>query len=191
MHRPLIHVADVSPDPAHVATALHEITAEQADAEIVLITFVDPHGVFSDPGVFDDYVPQVRAAYTALGGPLYFMVAFHRQLARTVDTGRPLTKDTLVPLIRRTPDPVIQCVNAAVLERARVAAQQAAHRKLVEAHANDPVLRAMIERSVQTDSELSADIARTNFEAVGTGEGRDRLEARVASICEDRDRTYG
>ncbi len=186
VHRPLFRVGDDTPDPQPVAEALAKVTTAHADAEIILATFIDPGGHFAAPTAFETFVTSVRAAYDKLPAPLYFMVAFHPRLDETIDTERPLTKDTLVPLTRRTPDPLIQCVNADVLERARASAQQAAKRKLMEAHGHDPVLRAMLERSVQTDSELSADIARTNFEACGTGVGHQELKARIESIIAER-----
>ena len=191
VHRPLVRVHGEHPTPAAVADRIAEVVEAHDDAEILLVTFIDPHRRFDAPDVFDRFVTAVREDYAARGGAVWFMVAFHPRLAETIDSTRPLTKDTLVPLIRRTPDPVIQCVNAAVLEKARVAAQQAAHRKLLEQHGHDPVLRAMIERSVQTDSELSADIARTNFETCGSGDGRAELDRRIAAIAADRDATYG
>lgn len=186
VHRPLFRVEIDSPAPGEVAAAIADITRGHDDAEILLATFIDPTGRFETPGAFESYVTTVRDAYTALDAPLYFMVAFHPRLDETIDQTRPITKDTLVPLIRRTPDPVIQCVNAQVLQRARANAQQAAFRKLMDAHGHDPVLRAMLERSVQTDSELSADIARTNFEHCGSTEGRAELERRIAAIIADR-----
>ena len=188
VHRPLFHVEADTPAPQRVAEQLAALTRAHDDAEIVLATFVDPSGRFEDPAPFEAFVTEVRGIYDTLEAPLYFMVAFHPRLDETIDTTRPLTKDTLVPLIRRTPDPVIQCVNGRVLEHARAQAQQAAHRKLLEMHGDDPVLRAMIERSVQTDSELSADIARTNFATCGEGDGRAELERRIADIIGDRKR---
>lgn len=190
VHRPLFHVDEHTPEPKDVAQQVLELVRTHADVEIVLPTFVDPRGRFETPSAFETFTTSVREAYDALDGPVFFMVAFHPRLSETVDRERPLTKDSLVPLIRRTPDPVIQCVNGIVLEKARVAAQQAARRKLLEAHADDPVLRAMIERSVQTDSELSADIARANFTACGTGEGFAKLEGTIAEIKAERDAAY-
>ncbi len=187
VHRPLFRIAQ-DPDAGAVAQGIAALTTTHQDAEIILATFIDPDGRFDTPASFETFVTAVRAAYDAQGAPTYFMVAFHPRLDETIDTGRPLTKDTLVPLIRRTPDPVIQCVNAQVLERARAQAQQAAQRKLVEAYGHDPVLRAMIERSVQTDSELSADIARANFEACGTGAGHRELQARIEGLIAERHR---
>lgn len=188
VHRPLYSVTASSPTPSEVAGRLATLTRAHADAEIILATFVDAEGRFDDPAAFEAFVADVRDVYGGLDAPTYFMVAFHPRLDETIDAGRPLTKDTLVPLIRRTPDPVIQCVNAVVLERARAQAQQASQRKLLEMHGHDPMLRAMIERSVQTDSELSADIARANFETCGAGEGREELERRIAALIAERRR---
>ncbi len=188
VHRPLFRVGESSPNPEAVAQGIAALTTAHDDAEIILATFVDPTGRFETPTAFEAFVTEVRSHYATLDAPMYFMVAFHPRLDETIDTERPLTKDTLVPLLRRTPDPVIQCVNGDVLERARAHAQLAAKRKLMEAHGHDPVLRAMLERSVQTDSELSADIARANFEACGSGEGHRELQARIESIIAERQR---
>ncbi|MCR9163192.1 MAG: DUF1415 family protein [Nannocystaceae bacterium] len=186
VHRPLFRVDAASPTARDVAEGVATCARTHADAEIILVTFIDEEGRYDEPTAFDVFVTAVREAYEALNAPLYFMVPFHPRLDETIDASRPLTKDTLVPLIRRTPDPVIQCVNGAVLEHARAQAQQAAFRKLLEAHGDDPVLRSMLERSVQTDSELSADIARANFAACGDGAGRDELERRIQALIEAR-----
>ena len=186
VHRPLFRVSASSPSPTDVAEGVATCARTHADAEIILVTFVDDEGHYDEPAAFEAFVTAVREAYAGMDAPLYFMVAFHPRLDETIDTARPLTKDTLVPLIRRTPDPVIQCVNGAVLEHARAQAQQAAHRKLLEMHGHDPVLRSMLERSVQTDSELSADIARANFAACGEGAGREELERRIQALIAAR-----
>jgi hypothetical protein len=82
-------------------------------------------------------------------------------------------------------------VRAEVLERVRWQAQQAAHTKMMaDAEKLDPRLRKILEHSVQPDSTLSADIARRNFEAVGLGEARQRLEARLDELVRDRDEAY-
>ena len=189
VHRPLLWVDGDDPTPQHVAHMLAQCVRDHADAEIVLLTFIDDGRRFATPPPFEAFVTELRAAYEHLDVPLFFMVAFHPEFAP--DTSRPITKDSLVPLIRRSPDPVIQCVNARVLERARAQAQEAAHRRLVETlGAHDPVLRAMIQNSVQADSELSADIARTNFAAVGHGDGRAEFERIIADIRRDRDEAY-
>jgi hypothetical protein len=189
VHRPLLFVDGSEPTPQEGARVLADCVRAHPDAEIVLLTFIDDGQRFAAPGPFEEFVGDLRSAYERLGGPLWFMVAFHPEFV--LDDGRPLTKDSLVPLIRRSPDPVIQCVNARVLERARAQAQEAAHRRLVDTLGRrDPLLRAMIENSVQADSELSADIARTNFAAVGNGIGREAFERAIAEIRRDRDLSY-
>jgi environmental stress-induced protein Ves len=193
VHRPLIYEPDAS--PAHVAARLFALVAAHPDAEIVLFTFIGPGPAprFTRARELDDFVKEVRPAYDALGGPTFFMVGFHPKSGEP-DPGdeapRP-TADSLVPALRRTPDPVIQCVRAEVLERVRWQAQQAAHAKMMaDAGKLDPRLRKLLEHSVQPDSSLSADIARRNFEAVGQGEARQRLEALLGELGRDRNAAY-
>jgi hypothetical protein len=193
VHRPLVYEPEAS--PAHVAARLLELVTAYPDAEIVLFTFIGPGPGprFARARELDDFVKEVRPAYDPLGGPTFFMVGFHPGSGEPEpgDERPRLTADSLVPLLRRTPDPVIQCVRADVLERVRWQAQQAAHAKMIaEAEKLDPRLRKILEHSVQPDSTLSADIARKNFETVGTGRGRERLEALLADVARDRDESY-
>lgn len=193
VHRPLVY--SPTPTPAQVAARLHAVVTAHPDAEIVLITFVaaGPGSPWPRARAFDDFVKDVRPAYDPLGGPTFFMVGFHPRSGEPDPGDAPprLTADSLVPLLRRTPDPVIQCVRADTLERVRWQAQQAAHAKMMaDAVALDPRLRTILEHSVQPDSSLSADIARKNFETVARGDGRERLEATLADIARDRDEAY-
>src|SRR5690606_716272 len=179
VHRPLVYTP--KPSPAEVAARLHAVVTEHPDAEIVLVTFIaaGPTSPWPRARAFDDFVKDVRPAYEPPGGPTFFIVGFHPRSGEPDPGDEPprLTADSLVPLLRRTPDPVIQCVRAQTLERVRWQAQQAAHAKMIaDAQALDPRLRTILEHSVQPDSTLSADIARKNFEAVARGEGRQRLE---------------
>lgn len=194
VHRPLIY--DPLASPADVAVRLHALVTAHADAEIVLFTFIDPgpkQPRFARARDLDDFVKEVRPAYDPLGGPTFFMVGFHPRSGEP-DPGDPPqrpTADSLVPALRRTPDPVIQCVRAEVLERVRWQAQVASHAKMMaEAEKLDPRLRKILEHSVQPDSSLSADIARRNFEAVGKGEAREQLEAQLTALRHDRDAAY-
>lgn len=193
VHRPLVY--EVGATPAHVAARLRALVGEHPDAEIVLFTFIGPGPAprFTRARDLDDFVKEVRPAYDPLGGPTFFMVGFHPRSGEPDPGDEPprSTPDSLVPLLRRTPDPVIQCVRAEVLERVRWQAQQASHAKMIaEAEKLDPRLRKILEHSVQPDSSLSADIARKNFETVGEGEGRERLEARLADIARARAEAY-
>lgn len=195
LHRPLWWVERPdAPTPETVAHHLAQLVRRSPDAEIVLLSFVDLADLFAEPDALDAFVAELRTAYESLEAPHFFMVGFHPHSGREIlaDASRPLTKDSLVPLIRRSPDPVIQCVRGEVLEQVRAQAQRLAHQRLIESVGNDdPFLKALVERSVQADSELSADIARHNFSAVGRGEGRATLESVLASIRADRDESYG
>jgi len=176
----------------HVARSLFELLANHPDTEIVLLTFpvrrTDP---WMAPKAFEGFLPRVKEAYAERrDAPTFYMVTFHPQNALARDTK--LTQDNLVPLIRRTPDPVIQCVSAdtldAVRRQAQVVAQQRMRRELL---ALNPELAGMLDRSIAPDPELSSDIARANFQSVGEGAGRRRLDELVAQIWRERTQRYG
>ncbi|MCA9653163.1 MAG: hypothetical protein KC501_24835 [Myxococcales bacterium] len=193
VHRPLLY--GETPSPEQAAARLHALVQAHPDAEIVLLTFLhaDPRPLWERARALDDFVKELRARYDATEGPLFFMVGFHPRSGEPEPGETPprLTPDSLVVQLRRTPDPVIQCVRAEVLDRVRRQAQQAAHaRALEEARLKYPQLVELLERSIQPDSSLSADIARKNFEGVATGEGRERLEAVLADIQRERDEAY-
>jgi hypothetical protein len=186
VHRPLWWVpnADGAIDPASAAKVLQSIVVAHPDAEILLPTFVVPADhPWRDAETFAAWVPELRAAYESTGAPRFFMVAFHPGFA---GAGTKVSPEALVPRLRRTPDPVIQCVNAEVLERARHAAQVTARERLLQRFAHDPVMSALVARSIQADPELSAEIARNNFAAVGQGAGADELQARIRAIAAAR-----
>lgn len=192
VHRPLVYIGTTPADPQRMADTIAAISTRHADAEIILLTFVvveAPHP-WHDAEGFAAFTPDVRQAYDALGAPRMFMVPFHRGFAACDGGPRGPTPEGLVPMLRRSPDPVIQCVRAEVLERVRAQVQATARERLRERFADDPVLRALLERSVQADPELSSDIARHNFASVGAGPGRAELEQRLADILRDRDEAY-
>lgn len=192
VHRPLFWTETGPIPPETGAAVVLDVHRRNPASEIILLTFVDRPGRFADPKVFEAYGAEVRARFQALDGPDYFMVTFHPRSGEDCPRDRPMTKDMFVPLLRRSPDPVIQCVHADVLARVRAQAQRAAKKRLLESVARqDPRLRALVENSIQTDSELSAEIARANFEAVAAGPGRARLEALLEDIAADRLARYG
>lgn len=192
VHRPIIRCGQVDDVAAAAATALVNIAVAHDDAEIVLLTFLGDDSRLHTPEAFDTIVRGVRDAYAADDGAPrpFFMVGFHRDGGQTAPGETPvrLTPESLVPLIRRTPDPVIQCVDTFTLERVRAQAQKKAHERMVEEMAAlDPALRLIAERAISADPELSADIARANFAAVAVGDGRTQLDARIAAILAERD----
>ncbi len=198
IQRPLFdlrRLPEGEPSAGACAQEVVAITRDHPEVEVILLTFVLPEGHAwgepNGPGGFEDYVRGLRAAYEALGeGPRYYMVPFHPAFRRA-EGSRPLTQDSLVPLIRRTPDPVIQCIRADLLDEFRRQAQAVAEERFRSEVAKlDPEIQVLLAHAIQADPELSSDIARNNFEAIGAGEGRENFERRIAEILEARRRLH-
>lgn len=190
--RPIFDLLAGEPAPAACADAVARESRENPDVEVLLLTFLVPRGhPWEDAYAFEDHVRAVREAYTRAyeatrAGPRYYMVAFH-PAPRQADPPRPLTQDSLVPRIRRTPDPVIQCIRADLLDGLRRQAQAAAEARFrAEIAKLGPELQAMLAHAVQPDPELSSEIARVNFKNVGQGEGLAALDGRVAALLAER-----
>ncbi|HGG57221.1 MAG TPA: DUF1415 family protein [Nannocystis exedens] len=199
IRRPLFDLRELpagEPSAVHCAREVATITRDVPEVEVILLTFVVPEGHSwqepSGPGGFEDFVRELRAAYEALAdGPRYYMVSFHPGLGRAL-LDRKLTQDSLVPLIRRTPDPVIQCIRAELLDSFRQQAQVVAEERFrAEIAKLDPELRILLEHAIQADPELSSEIARNNFKTIGEGEGREDFERRLAEIRVARQRLRG
>ena len=200
LHRP-VFVAAAAPEADAVARDLADLVARHRDAEVILLTFVTRGAVpgtppapteaeraFADPERFEDFVRGIRDAYAAAFplAPRFYMVGFHPAYTRA-DPDRPLTADGLVPLLRRTPDPVIQCIRADLLDALRRQAQAAADARFREEMARlGPEFAVLADHAIRSDPELSHDIARHNFASVGAGDGRDRLEATILAILAAR-----
>lgn len=188
VHRPLIH-AD-APDPAAAgARHLREIGRRHPDVEVVLLTFVLPRDAahaWHDVDAFEEVVKAVREAYGEAARPRYYMVGFHPR-PRPPDARRKPTPESLVPALRRSPDPVIQCIKADLLDDLRKQAQAAADaRFMAEMEKLGPAFKLLAQQAIQSDYELSSDIARHNFASVGEGAGRERLERCIADILAAR-----
>ncbi len=195
VHRPVFRCRASQVDPRHVADVLGQTVRRRPDLEIVLLTFIiGPDHPWHSADTFETFSRAVRAAHDGRDDPRFYMVAFHPELGRS--TQPPIgenttTVDNLVLVIRRTPDPVIQCVRADVLDDARQQASVATQaRRSASLTTLDPTLRALIEHSIQADPELSAEIAQRNFDAVGHGRGLAELEDRIRDIFADRNRAY-
>ncbi|MCA9638125.1 MAG: DUF1415 family protein [Myxococcales bacterium] len=194
VERPLFDLRAGEVSAGACADALAEVSRANPAVEVVLLTFITPPGhAWGDPEGFDLHVRALRDAYEAAyqkpgRGPRYYMVAFHPAYTPR-DPRRPITQDTLVPLIRRTPDPVIQCIRADLLDGFRKQAQAVAEARFrAEIAKLGPELQALLAHAVQPDPELSSDIARSNYESVGAGEGREDFERRIAGLLEARRR---
>ncbi len=176
---------DARDEPARVAADFAARAIADPDLAIGLLTFVtwgedDP---WLDTRPFDDFRRAVHAAYGAIeGAPSFHMVSFHPDLS--LREGAPLNPQTAVALLRRTPDPVIQCVRASVLDamqaegRARARAERAVQLADVLAALPDS-MRAAIECS-EVEDPVSASIARRNHELVA--QTPERLEDPVDAL---------
>ncbi len=193
--RPLFYAPD-DPEadaalPALAAARVAALSEAQPELEVVLLTFVLPRAAghpWHDVDAFEELVRAVRDSYEARTPPgrRFYMVGFHPGL-RGPDTRRPPTPDGLVPLLRRTPDPVIQCIRADLLDHIRKQAQVAANARFIaEMTRLGPEYAALASQAIQSDPELSADIARHNFEQVGAGPGRATLESRIQALLAAR-----
>ena len=123
------------------------------------------------------FVEAVRAAHQRRpGGLVMAMEGFHPDAE--ADLGAP---ERLVPFVRRTPDPTIQLVRHAVLERVRRGSPQGTA-------FFDP--RTMPLEDLETPSRpLHERIAEANLATVRR-EGVAGVEERLLDIFRDRDRTY-
>jgi hypothetical protein len=195
VERPLFWVDEHGPSPAACAAEVAAVHARIPEIEIILLTFLVPEGHrFGEPSGFEELVRSLRSVYeeeyaTRARGPRFYMVPFHPR--NTTPPGRALTPESLVSLIRRTPDPVIQCVRAELLDDVRRQAQRGAAIRFREEMAKfGPEIVALVEHAVQTDPELSSEIARRNFDAVGGERERVRFESVINEIMADRARSY-
>lgn len=179
-------------DPGRVAEALANLVATHLDAEIVLLTFpLPPDHDWYEVARFERFLVELREVWQARPPPRdFYMVAFHPRAVPAPE--RRLTADSLVPLLRRSPDPVIQCVDAAMLDRVRKHAQEAARERMLrDLEARDPALAQLFARSISPDPELSGDIARQNYDNLGDSAGLARLNDKIAELLIAREHAYG
>lgn len=193
VHRPVfVATQDHDPDALEVARSLGELVDVNREAEIVLLTFPVPPGhAWNEAPAFERFLAKLRTEWSALPPPReFYMVSFHPHHEPPRD--RSLTADSLVGVLRRSPDPVIQCVDAELLDRVRRQAQASGRERMLrELEQQDPALAALFARSISADPELSSDIARQNFSAHGSEEARAALERAIVGLLLERDRVYG
>jgi hypothetical protein len=181
---------EVRGDPARVAAAFARRALEHDGLAIGLLTFVTwgPEDPWRDPRAFDAFRRAVHAAYSAdPARPSFHMVTFHPALA--LRPGAPLNPQTAVALLRRTPDPVIQCVRASVLDAIQAEGRERARAEradqLADVLATLPEsMRAAIECS-EVEDPVSASIARRNHELVSRTPAR--LEGPVGELIRARE----
>jgi hypothetical protein len=193
LHRPIFRVDADTPDAATAASALRDVATSHADAEVVLLTFVLPSDhPWHEPDAFMAFMDRVRVRYESRGGPPFYMVAFHPHPADLADPRARAQPAGLVPWLRRTPDPVIQCVRADVLDAVRRRAQPAlAERMRGQLGTLDARLAAMASHAVSAGWDLSTEITEANWARHGAGPEREDLDRRIAGILRQRDELYG
>ena len=147
---------DATIDPAPALDALDELAASPG-IDIGLLIW--PR-LAVDATAFGTFAEQLRRADRARrtsGEPPFLIAAFHPDLR----VEPPADARSLVPFIRRTPDPTLQLVRARLL--------------------------AELERSGR---DASAQVARANFATVGERTPA-ALDAALRAIRRDRDASYG
>lgn len=178
------------PSAAHDLSAIAQRFASHVQAselEIVLLSFVlppgDPH---QDPAKFEDWHRQFRLTLKELNiDEHWYSVCFHPRAGD--ETLSRSTPARFVSLLRRTPDPVIQCVRVSTLEEVRQKAQATAQKQLIESlAAKDPALALVAKSCVMTDSQLSNSIARKNHEQWAQDPGWSKLASGLDSILRAR-----
>jgi hypothetical protein len=129
---------------------------------------------------FDRFTAMVRAANSkrhALGAAPFAMVAFHPEASPSLEDA-----ERLIPFLRRTPDPCIQVIRIAVLDRVRGTVPEGTQFvdvNLLEAAATG----AVAELSVRDR------VCRANLETAQRV-GVDELRRCMDEIHRDRDATY-
>jgi hypothetical protein len=160
-------------DVSAAVAAIHELVAD-AGAEIALLIF--PR-IGLGRAEFEQFVGRVQDADARahpLGAIPFVFAAFHPDAAPDLSEA-----ERLVPFLRRTPDPTIQLLRAAAVDRVRAGTPQGTQFvdiRLLDADAVAPV-------------PLRERIARTNLATVnrmGVGE----MTARLDAILHDREATY-
>lgn len=170
------------------AAALARRVRAHEEVEIVLLTFpVDAGHAWLDPRAFEQVRRELHSAYVRELAPTFHMVCFHpTPVPATADT-----PETLIRELRRTPDPVIQCVRASVLDELHATSNARARQERfdeIERMFGGALTEAMRDVVFHSEMEnaLSRNIAERNFEVAGEGEGREALEALLGALWSAR-----
>jgi len=129
---------------------------------------------------FDRFTALVRAANTrrhALGAAPFAMVAFHPEASPSLEDA-----ERLIPFLRRTPDPCIQVIRIAVLDRVRGTVPEGT--QFVDVH-----LLEAAASGAGTEVSVRDRVCRANLETARRV-GVDELRRCMDEIHRDRDATY-
>jgi hypothetical protein len=169
--RVLLQTDDADVTPA--MTAIRELAADDG-AEIALLLF--PR-IGASRGAFERFVTRVQEADARehpLGAIPFVFAAFHPQARPDLSEA-----ERLVPFLRRTPDPTIQLLRAAAVDRVREGTPQGT--QFVDAR--------LLDVSAAPSLPLRERIARANLGTV-TRMGVGTMTALLDAIARDREETY-
>ena len=187
VRRPLFFVHEAQPCMEGVAGQVARTIEEHPDVEIILLTFVCPEAhPWRVSGTFEAALRALRVAYDALEAPRFYMVSFHPN----VDPPDHPNPDNFVRMLRRTPDPVIQCVRADMLDRVRQQANARHQVRMVkELEAQYGVMAPELKEVLLAQAppnHLSDDIAQRNFQACHEGGQAPSFEAHIQGFMRRR-----
>ena len=181
--RPMFFVSSAAPEMAEVADVVEQCVLDHPDVEIILLTFICPGShPWHQPGAFEDALRQLRQVYEDESRERFYMVSFHPN----VTPSQTPTPDNFVSQLRRTPDPVIQCVRSSVLDQVRKQANERKHLQMLDELERqygpmEPGLKATLLASAP-ENHLSAGIAQKNFQTCSTGEQSQRFEDIIDAL---------
>jgi hypothetical protein len=181
-------------------TAVQRVKARTLEPrvwEIIFLTF-PPSGAelqFPDLRGFEAFHRLFRGGLAAESGldRRYFSVCFHPLAGRAAV--REPNPAAFVQVLRRSPDPLIQCVHVETVERVRKQAQKQAlikaKQELQRTAGGLPRGQAgMRERAVLADSALSQEIMHANFTRFCRGAGRRELDQAFDEVARLREALY-
>lgn len=164
--------------------ALAEVAPLAADERIEVALMIWPR-VHAARLEFARFVERLRAAHQASpGGLVMAMEGFHPDAEPPAGLDAEHAAQRLVPFVRRTPDPTIQLVRHAVLDRVRRATPSGT------AFFDPATLDVSALLAAPAQRPLHERIAVANHATV-TRLGVDRVRAVLDDILRDRDASYG
>jgi hypothetical protein len=163
---------------ADVDTTLAYVDALAADGTVDVGLVIYPR-LAIDRIAFERFAGAVRDADQARGTVTMALAPFHPDAEADLSAA-----ERLIPFLRRTPDPTLQCVRRSVLDRVRREDKRGSG--FVDVERSDDVEAWLL---APDEPPLHERIARINRRTVSTL-GPEQLEARFAAIRADRESSY-
>lgn len=173
-------VLDREPSPERALAEIDRFVGDRS-VEIGLILFPRVHLPRLE---FEHWVGSVRSIDERRGAVVYALAAFHPEAEPDLASpGR------LLPFIRRTPDPVIQCVRRDVLDRVRAREEHGtSFVDLSAVNLADPSQVAAL-GAVDPGTPIHERVAKANHDTIAAM-GADRVRALLDDILRERDARY-